>query len=151
MRIENNRKQSPYAPSRLFIACTFCDPVFGAMKTEFTIPFNTYVKRKATAPKEEDTDEGPIVERICPKCGNDKMSYATLQLRSADEGQTVFYTCTNCKWVDSPDEFHLFEHNSWSITIIYALPCSADSRKPKTLNGYHQMFCHFVFIFEKWI
>lgn len=69
--------------------------VFGEMKTEFTIPFNTYVKRKAA--KEEDTDEGPIVERVCPKCGNDRMSYATLQLRSADEGQTVFFTCTNCK------------------------------------------------------
>lgn len=67
------------------------------MKTEFTIPFNTYVKRKTAAAKVEDADEGPIVERVCPKCGNDKMSYATLQLRSADEGQTVFYTCTNCK------------------------------------------------------
>lgn len=71
--------------------------VFGEIQTEFTIPFNTYVKRKNAAPKEENADEGPIVERICPKCGNDEMSYATLQLRSADEGQTVFYTCTNCK------------------------------------------------------
>lgn len=70
--------------------------VFGDMKSEFTIPFNTYNKRKNAA-KEEDSDEGPIVERMCPKCGNDKMSYATLQLRSADEGQTVFYTCTKCK------------------------------------------------------
>lgn len=66
------------------------------MKVEYTIPFNTYSKRKNIA-KDESADEGPVVERICPKCGNDKMSYATLQLRSADEGQTVFYTCTNCK------------------------------------------------------
>lgn len=66
------------------------------MKTDFTINFNMYVKPKA-AKKEADEDEGPIVERLCPKCGNEKMSYATLQLRSADEGQTVFYTCTNCK------------------------------------------------------
>lgn len=71
-------------------------PVFGDMKSEFTIPFNTYNKRKNVA-KEEDSDEGPIVERVCPKCGNDQMSYATLQLRSADEGQTVFYTCTKCQ------------------------------------------------------
>lgn len=67
------------------------------MKTNFTIQFNPpYTKPKNVAKKEEG-DEGPIVERTCPKCGNDKMSYATLQLRSADEGQTVFYTCTNCK------------------------------------------------------
>lgn len=74
----------------------FMFSVFGDMKTEYTIPFNLYNKRKNILKKEEE-DEGPIVERICSKCGNDKMSYATLQLRSADEGQTVFYTCTNCK------------------------------------------------------
>lgn len=72
--------------------------VFGAMKTEFTIHFNTYAKRKQIVVK-QDEDEGPVVERVCPKCGNEKMSYATLQLRSADEGQTVFYTCTACKYV----------------------------------------------------
>lgn len=66
------------------------------MKSEFTINFNTYTKPKNPT-KKEDADEGPIVERLCPKCGNEKMSYATLQLRSADEGQTVFYTCTKCK------------------------------------------------------
>lgn len=47
--------------------------------------------------EEEDEPEGPIVERQCPQCKNNKMSYATLQMRSADEGQTVFYTCTKCK------------------------------------------------------
>lgn len=66
------------------------------MKTEYTIHFNSYTKKKNTT-VQEDGDDGPVVERICPKCGNDKMSYATLQLRSADEGQTVFFTCTVCK------------------------------------------------------
>lgn len=74
---------------------TFFRIVFGDMKADFTIPFNTNTKAKST--KKEEGDEGPVVERNCPKCGNDRMSYATLQLRSADEGQTVFYTCTKCK------------------------------------------------------
>lgn len=70
------------------------------MKAEYTIHFNTYNARKnPKALNDEELDDGPLVERVCPKCGNDKMSYATLQLRSADEGQTVFYTCTQCKWV----------------------------------------------------
>ena len=33
------------------------------------------------------------------------MSYAAIQLRSADEGQTVFFTCVKCKYKES--------ENSW--------------------------------------
>ena len=39
---------------------------------------------------------GPQVDMECPKCKHDRMSYKTLQLRSADEGQTIFYTCLKC-------------------------------------------------------
>ncbi|KAK2576514.1 hypothetical protein KPH14_005837 [Odynerus spinipes] len=77
--------------------------VFGDMAMSYSIPFksnNTYAQPKQTDDKEEDGD-GPIVERRCPQCQNDKMSYATLQLRSADEGQTVFYTCTKCKFKET--------------------------------------------------
>ncbi|XP_055322226.1 DNA-directed RNA polymerase I subunit RPA12 [Sitodiplosis mosellana] len=94
----------PYLRTTGNVKCYTClhdwpPEVFGDMKSNFTINFNTYVKAKIA--KKEDEDEGPIVERLCPKCGNEKMSYATLQLRSADEGQTVFYTCTNCKFKET--------------------------------------------------
>ncbi|KAI8145763.1 hypothetical protein BJV82DRAFT_602182 [Fennellomyces sp. T-0311] len=39
--------------------------------------------------------EATIKEK-CPNCGNDEMAYHTMQLRSADEGQTVFYNCKKC-------------------------------------------------------
>ncbi|KAL2105517.1 hypothetical protein VUR80DRAFT_8240 [Thermomyces stellatus] len=29
----------------------------------------------------------------CPKCGAEEVRYTTLQLRSADEGSTIFYYC----------------------------------------------------------
>lgn len=29
----------------------------------------------------------------CPKCGAEEVRYTTVQLRSADEGSTVFYYC----------------------------------------------------------
>lgn len=38
------------------------------------------------------------VDEACPKCGNQGMEYYTMQLRSADEGQTVFYECTKCRY-----------------------------------------------------
>lgn len=71
------------------------------MEMTHTILFNTkhtYASVKGGEDSDDDAD-GPVVERQCPQCQNDKMSYATLQLRSADEGQTVFYTCTKCKYV----------------------------------------------------
>jgi DNA-directed RNA polymerase I subunit RPA12 len=73
------------------------------MEVEYTVHFNKIPskKSKSRAEDEEEEAEGPIVERKCPKCGNDKMSYATLQLRSADEGQTVFYTCTKCSFKET--------------------------------------------------
>ncbi len=36
------------------------------------------------------------VKEECPKCKNPTMEYYTMQLRSADEGQTVFYECPKC-------------------------------------------------------
>jgi DNA-directed RNA polymerase I subunit RPA12 len=68
------------------------------MVMTYTVVFNnqdTYTSIKQAWDIEES--EGPIVNRQCLKCKNNKMFYATLQLRSADEGQTVFYTCTKCK------------------------------------------------------
>lgn len=42
-------------------------------------------------------DEIVQVEHTCPKCNHNLASYTTQQTRSADEGQTVFYTCLKCK------------------------------------------------------
>ena len=57
------------------------------------------------AAKKEEGEEGPVIDRKCPKCNSEKMSYAAIQLRSADEGQTVFFTCVKCKYKES--------ENSW--------------------------------------
>ncbi|XP_016935983.2 DNA-directed RNA polymerase I subunit RPA12 [Drosophila suzukii] len=78
--------------------------VYSGEKSEFTIHFNTYDAKKLlnrTKQESESEADGPVVERKCPKCNHDKMSYATLQLRSADEGQTVFFTCLKCKFKES--------------------------------------------------
>jgi DNA-directed RNA polymerase I subunit RPA12 len=34
-----------------------------------------------------------LTEKDCPQCGRKEMYFTTVQLRSADEGSTVFFTC----------------------------------------------------------
>lgn len=68
---------------------------------EFT-PLGHYAGVQKLNKKNEDKKKEENVgqmdsERECSKCGNIGMSYTTMQLRSSDEGQTVFYFCPKCK------------------------------------------------------
>ncbi|OAG31667.1 DNA-directed RNA polymerase I subunit RPA12 [Nematocida displodere] len=49
----------------------------------------TYVVKNEVQPKKK----GAKIKEECPECGSDYLYYYTMQLRSADEGQTVFYEC----------------------------------------------------------
>ncbi|XP_052754477.1 DNA-directed RNA polymerase I subunit RPA12 [Galleria mellonella] len=89
-----------------FVKCYFCKEIYGAenfnnLKFQYTIHFNSVSLENHKDIVNMDNPEGPVVERKCPKCGGERMSYATLQLRSADEGQTVFYTCISCKYKET--------------------------------------------------
>lgn len=45
----------------------------------------------------EESNDRATVEESCTQCGNGLMYFYTMQLRSVDEGQTVFYECTKCR------------------------------------------------------
>lgn len=57
-------------------------------------------KRKELLKPDDEANkesQGPKVEKYCNRCNALTLqTYFTAQLRSADEGQTVFYRCTKC-------------------------------------------------------
>uniref|UniRef100_A0A8C2Y5F1 DNA-directed RNA polymerase I subunit H n=1 Tax=Coturnix japonica TaxID=93934 RepID=A0A8C2Y5F1_COTJA len=47
--------------------------------------------------------KGGTVERRCSRCGFGAMQYRVGQTRGADEGQTVFYHCPQCRFQEKED------------------------------------------------
>jgi DNA-directed RNA polymerase subunit M/transcription elongation factor TFIIS len=41
----------------------------------------------------EDIKTDAVIKQLCEKCGREEVRFYTQQIRSADEGTTVFYTC----------------------------------------------------------
>lgn len=42
---------------------------------------------------EDDVNTTSVIAQRCEQCGREEVRYYTQQLRSADEGSTVFYEC----------------------------------------------------------
>uniref|UniRef100_A0A670Z058 DNA-directed RNA polymerase I subunit RPA12 n=1 Tax=Pseudonaja textilis TaxID=8673 RepID=A0A670Z058_PSETE len=67
-----------------------------------SVTFNKIDSSSLTAEEGKEV-KGPLIDRKCPRCGHEGMAYHTRQMRSADEGQTVFYTCIQCKFQEKED------------------------------------------------
>mmetsp|Transcript_60612 Transcript_60612/g.179700 ORF Transcript_60612/g.179700 Transcript_60612/m.179700 type:complete len:118 (-) Transcript_60612:3890-4243(-) len=90
------------------ISCGVC-PYESNLSSLSSLPSSTTVSSDTVVPLWAKSDEEqaalkasnvPVrttVEEPCVKCGAPEVGFYTLQLRSVDEGQTVFYECPNCK------------------------------------------------------
>ncbi|XP_043995123.1 DNA-directed RNA polymerase I subunit RPA12 [Gambusia affinis] len=86
--------------------CSFSIPVtdFSGLEVCSTVVFNPE-QQSLVALKDDDGSElkGPVIDRRCGRCNKEGMIYHTRQMRSADEGQTVFFTCVNCRYQEKED------------------------------------------------
>ncbi|XP_034017398.1 DNA-directed RNA polymerase I subunit RPA12 isoform X2 [Thalassophryne amazonica] len=84
--------------------CSFCIPVTELLgqAIQSTIIFNPAEQSSSSVENEEEL-KGPVIDRRCGRCGKEGMVYHTRQMRSADEGQTVFFTCTHCRYQEKED------------------------------------------------
>lgn len=84
------------------IRCSTC-----GFQTNFSeVQFPEVITRSAPRPKpawlqddegdDIEENENATIEEPCPKCGHHEQYFYTMQLRSVDEGSTVFYECPKC-------------------------------------------------------
>lgn len=66
-------------------------------KTKIKISEKIGDKKSVAVIKEKDVDVNPVVTEECPKCGNDKAYFWTVQTRASDEAETKFFKCTKCE------------------------------------------------------
>ncbi|KAJ5868591.1 hypothetical protein N7534_003144 [Penicillium rubens] len=65
--------------------------------TNFPSRLRTKLLSKTQVVSQKDLGDGPITDMECPQCSNSKATWTEAQLRSADEGSTIFYCCTKCR------------------------------------------------------
>ncbi|KAF2746582.1 hypothetical protein M011DRAFT_445523 [Sporormia fimetaria CBS 119925] len=53
-------------------------------------------KSKIQIPMEGEMQTWALVSHTCPQCQHPEMRFRDLQMRSADEGTTIFYHCPSC-------------------------------------------------------
>jgi DNA-directed RNA polymerase I subunit RPA12 len=104
------------APEFENVKCTYCP--FVCKFSEMMVP--EVITKSAPRPKPtwivDDSDEQEAkdnenaenaakngakhatIEETCPKCNHPELFFYTMQLRSVDEGSTVFYECPKCAY-----------------------------------------------------
>ena len=81
-----------------FLYCRVCGAVT-KLTEEITLAISTEIKDQKIIVVSEEENIFPVIDTLCPKCGELRKAYWTLQqTRGGDEPPTRFYECKTCEW-----------------------------------------------------
>ncbi|KAJ1450488.1 hypothetical protein M885DRAFT_532253 [Pelagophyceae sp. CCMP2097] len=101
-------------PDKEPIVCDGCGSAMtfeesGLGRPEMAVSHALYAKPRPVPTWAKDADDAPelnsdaptkraraVIDEMCPECNHPQLEFYTMQLRSVDEGQTVFYECLKC-------------------------------------------------------
>lgn len=77
---------------------------FGCMRCGYTAKGKVRIeanekmqeKQEVGVIKDKDADVFPVINAVCPTCGNREAYFWTAQTRAGDEAETRFFRCTKC-------------------------------------------------------
>ncbi|KAI5188742.1 DNA-directed RNA polymerase I subunit RPA12 [Nematocida minor] len=70
------------------LLCSFCN-----RKNSLKLDPKKSQSKEYAVQSVKERQKGTKIKEECPECKSEYLYYYTMQLRSADEGQTVFYEC----------------------------------------------------------
>ncbi|EAY07729.1 hypothetical protein TVAG_118100 [Trichomonas vaginalis G3] len=77
------------------MVCPLCKKAFDGKALQFSEKTVKIVKEADEITSKQGLARSIIKEK-CPECGEEGLYFTTAQIRSADEGQTIFYECIHC-------------------------------------------------------
>jgi len=77
------------------LKCPLCKESFDSSRVLMTEKTVVLVSTDNVS-KKNVKSERPMIKERCPECSHEGLYFSTAQIRSADEGQTIFYECPEC-------------------------------------------------------
>ena len=112
-------------------------PSITSMSSDKAIPIWARSNEEQEALKSSNNEEPhrATVLEPCLKCGHPEVAFYTVQLRSVDEGQTVFHECPNCKYTWSVHNWYIFRKKRRVFSVLCILEWDAMwSQKDKSFQ-----------------